>query len=77
MNSMELQLCANEAFGAIERNTGVAHPHSTIREAFDSFQSIASIKGIAWLIDAASGTGMSHLGWSQWMAEARLVIDAD
>jgi hypothetical protein len=67
----ELQVMANEAFQAIEKNTGESFPHATVKEAFESFQSITATKGVAWLIDAATGTGMSHLGWTYWMSEAR------
>lgn len=30
--------------------------------------------GLAGFIDAATGTGMSHLGWSYWRGECRKVI---
>jgi hypothetical protein len=68
---MNLQLCANEVFDTIKKNTGKSYPHATITEAFESFQAITASLGIAWLIDAATGTGMSHLGWCAWMEQAR------
>lgn len=71
---MDLQKLANEAFAAIEANTGETFPHSNVSDAFDSFQRIVETKGLAWLIDSATGTGMSHLGWTGWMSEARQVL---
>ena len=68
---MDLQLLANEAFAAIKANAGEEFPHSTVKEAFDSFRAIVAERGIVWLIDSASGSGMSHLGWTGWMSEAR------
>lgn len=72
---MDLQSLANEAFKAIFENTGYQFKHSTIQEAFDSFTDIAASNGLAWMIDSSSGCGMSHLGWSQWMQEARKVLE--
>jgi hypothetical protein len=70
----DLQDLANEAFDAIEATTGKAFPHSTVREAFDSFNMIVNKHGLVWLIDSAKGTGMSHLGWCYWMGKAREVL---
>jgi len=75
MDSEDLQECANEAFAAIAENTGLKYPHSTIEEAFNSFREISSTNGVAWLIDAATGTGMSHIGWSAWMGEVRKILN--
>lgn len=68
---MELQLLADAAFDAIKENSGEEFAHSTVSEAFQSFQEITETKGIVWLIDNTKGTGMSHLSWCGWMSEAR------
>lgn len=68
---MDLQKLANEAFEAIKTNTGMEFPHDTVAQAFESFQTITSTKGLAWLIDATTGTGMTHIAWTTWMTEAR------
>lgn len=71
---MELQLLANEAFRVIFENTGFEFKHSTVQEAFDSFTDIAASNGLAWLIDSTSDCGMTHLGWCEWMAQARIEL---
>ena len=70
-DDMDLQSLADTAFDAIKENTGLEFPHGTVEEAYESFQSITKLHGLAWLIDSTTGTGMSHLGWTQWMSEAR------
>lgn len=67
----DLQACANEAFDAIKKSTGKEFPHSTIKESFESFQEITGHFGLIWLLDATAEIGMSHLGWTYWMQEAR------
>lgn len=69
-----LQSLANTVFQAIEKNTGHKFPHDTVERAFLSFQDITASLGLAWLIDATKGTGMSHLGWCGWMNDARQVL---
>ena len=61
---------------AIERNTGeeVWFPPKrmsihAIQEAHAVFQGLIQTHGIGWLIDAARGTGMSHIAYSQWSQE--------
>lgn len=74
---MELQKLADAAFAAIAENTGEVFRHDSIRAAFDAFNDIVTSRGIAWLIDATTGTGMTHMGWSRWMNEARKHLDSE
>lgn len=60
---------AAEVFANIKNNKGVEYPHATLMEAFGSFNHITTTHGLAWLIDGAEI--MSHLGYAQWMQEAR------
>ena len=68
---MDLQKLANISFATIWQNTGDIFPHGTIADAFSSFQSITESRGLEWLIDATTGSGMTHQGWMLWMQEAR------
>jgi hypothetical protein len=66
---------AKEVFAEIKTRTGLEFPHSSVKEAFESFDSIVATKGIAWLIDNTATVGMTHLGWAGWMANAREVLN--
>jgi hypothetical protein len=77
MDEKELQDLANEAFAAIKKNTTQEYRHAKVSEAFFSFRRIAESRGVAWLIDATDGTGLTHLGWTEWMRYARLYMGVD
>ena len=66
-----LQKAANEAFSAIKKNTGNDYHHATITFARESFALILRTRGIAWLIDSTSGTGMSHIALAWWLEKAK------
>jgi hypothetical protein len=65
---------AKEVFSEIKVRTGLEFPHSSVKEAFESFNSILASKGIVWLIDNTKTVGMSHMGLVGWMENAREVL---
>jgi hypothetical protein len=70
-----LKLAAS-AFDAIEKNTGARYwsVDDGLKAAFDQFQTLGAEKGLAWLIDSTTGTGMTHLALAYWMQEAKELI---
>ena len=74
--TQRLQSLADTAFDAIEKNTGHNFQHDTVERAFLAFQDITASLGLAWLIDATTGTGMSHLVLCVWMEEAEKINEA-
>lgn len=62
-------------FDVIEKNTGIQlfkrRESSTISDliaAKDAVKQAMSERGLVWLIDASSGSGMSHLGLAGWFS---------
>lgn len=74
MNQEELQELANEAFAAIERKAGKTFPHSTIAEAYESFQQIGKSNGPRWIMDAIAGTTISSTRYCEWMSKAKELL---
>ncbi len=76
MDEVELLQLAETAFEAINRNTGRVFwsKGQDLKAAFEAFQLVVSEYGLPGLIDSAIGTGLSHLGYSHWMAAARNVL---
>ncbi len=76
MNQVLLRL-AKVAFDAIEKATGErlwpksAAESQSVEAAAQAFDDALKEHDIAWLIDSAAGSGMSHLGWVWWMKAAR------
>lgn len=72
----ELLELAVLAFDAIEKNTGARYwsVDDGLKAAFDQFQTLGAGKGLAWLIDSTTGTGMSHLALVYWMEKAMLAM---
>jgi len=78
----QLLAMAGEAFDAIETNAGERlwtasdDKDASLRAAFEAFRNITADRrrGIAWLIDNTTGSGMTHMGWTSWMLAARRIL---
>ena len=77
MNETEFLALAGSLFSAIHKNTGLLHwttddgVHGAVETAVD----LLNQHGIAWMIDAATGTGMSHIGFLSWLREGEAMTD--
>lgn len=69
----DLVKCAVEAFDAIEKNTGIRYwtEGESLQKAIDAFENIVQERGLSGLIDAATGTGMTQIGFSWWLNNAK------
>lgn len=76
MNEQELLNLADIAFQAIKKNTGILcwSPRDGLSAAFGQFEKLYADKGLVWIINSASGTGLSHFGLMTWMEEAKKII---
>lgn len=63
---------ANSAFASIRDDGSEQAPdQDTVRGALHQFDRLLQSRGLAWVIDAAGDTGMTHLGLTQWLSDAR------
>lgn len=80
MNIKQLLDLADGVFAAIKSKTQqefwtrTSNDNESLIHAKKAFDEIILRHGVVWLINAASETGMSHLGWVGWMREARAII---